>query len=153
MKKTHYLAGIALLSATAAMPTFAADECTLDINSNDAMQFDQKELSVPATCEEVTLNLHHTGTMAKNVMGHNWVLTTTEDMQPVATDGMNAGADKSYVKEGDDRVIAHTDVVGGGESTSVTFNIADLNAGDDYSFFCSFPGHVSIMNGKFNITE
>ena len=153
MKKTHYLAGIVLMSATAAMPAFAAEECNLEINSNDAMQFDQKELSVPASCEEVTLTLHHTGTLAKNVMGHNWVLSTTENMQPIATDGMSAGADHDYLKADDERVLAYTDVIGGGESSSVTFSIADLKAGDDYSFFCSFPGHVSIMNGKFSITE
>lgn len=153
MKKTHYLAGLVLMSATAAMPAFAADECTVEINSNDAMQFDQTELSVPATCEEVTLTLHHTGSMAKNVMGHNWVLSTTEDMQPIATDGMGAGADHDYLKDGDERIIAHTDLIGGGESSSVTFSTADMTADGDYSFFCSFPGHIGIMKGTFSLTE
>ncbi|GGB52387.1 azurin [Oceanisphaera marina] len=153
MKTTHYLAGIVLMSATAAMPAFAADECNLDINSNDAMQFDQKELSVPASCEEVTVTLHHTGTMAKNVMGHNWVLSTTEDMQPIANDGMSAGVDHDYLKADDERVIAHTAVIGGGESSSVTFSTADMKADGDYSFFCSFPGHIGIMKGTFSITE
>lgn len=153
MKKTHYLAGLVLMSATAAMPAFAADECTVEINSNDAMQFDQTELSVPATCEEVTLTLHHTGSMAKNVMGHNWVLSTTEDMQPIATDGMGAGADHDYLKDGDERIIAYTDLIGGGESSSVTFSTADMTADGDYSFFCSFPGHIGIMKGTFSLTE
>ncbi|ART82432.1 azurin [Oceanisphaera profunda] len=153
MKKTHYLAGLVLMSATAAMPAFAADDCTIEINSNDAMQFDQSELSVPASCEEVTLTLHHTGTMPKAAMGHNWVLSTTEDMPAIATDGMGAGADHDYIKADDERVIAHTALIGGGESDTITFSTADLKAGDDYSFFCSFPGHIGIMKGTFSITE
>ncbi|WP_417616591.1 azurin [Oceanisphaera sp.] len=151
MKKTHYFAGLVLMSAT--LPAFAADECTLEINSNDAMQFEQKELSVPASCEEVTVTLHHTGTMAKNVMGHNWVLSTTEDMQAIANDGMSAGADHDYLKADDDRVIAHTALIGGGESSSVTFSTADMKADGNYSYFCSFPGHIGIMKGTFSITE
>lgn len=153
MKKTHYLAGLVLMSATAAMPAFAADDCALEINSNDAMQFDQAELSVPATCKEVTLTLHHTGAMPKAAMGHNWVLSTTENMPAIATDGMGAGADNDYIKTDDDRVIAHTALIGGGESDTITFSTADMKAGDDYSFFCSFPGHIGVMKGKFNLTE
>ncbi|ART80512.1 azurin [Oceanisphaera avium] len=154
MKKTTYLAGLVLMSATAAMPAFAADDdCTLEINSNDAMQFDQTELSVPASCEEVTLTLHHTGSMPKSAMGHNWVLSTTDDMPEIATDGMSAGADNDYVKEDDDRIIAHTALIGGGESDTITFSTKDLDADGDYSFFCSFPGHIGVMKGTFSITE
>lgn len=151
MKKTHYLAGLVLMSA--ALPALAADDCTLTIEGNDAMQFDQKELTVPASCEEVTLTLEHTGKLPVNTMGHNWVLSETDDMQGVASDGVSAGADHDYLKADDERVIAHTDLIGGGESTSVTFSTEGMEAGGDYSYFCSFPGHVGIMNGKFVITE
>ena len=91
MKKTHYLAGLVLMSA--ALPALAADDCTLTIEGNDAMQFDQKELSVPASCDEVTLTLEHTGKLPVNTMGHNWVLSKTDDMQGIASDGVSAGAD------------------------------------------------------------
>ena len=37
----------------------------------------------------------------------------------------------------------------GAESTSVTFRTTKLQKGGDYSFFCSFPGHYVIMQGKF----
>ncbi|MBL1379372.1 azurin [Zobellella iuensis] len=150
MKKTHYLAGLILLSAT--LPALA-DECTLTIDSNDAMQFDQQELSVPASCQEVTLTLHHSGNLAKNIMGHNWVLSKTADMQDIATAGIAAGADNGYLPAEDERILAHTDMIGGGESSTISFSTANLSSAEDYSFFCSFPGHIGLMKGSFKITE
>lgn len=93
------------------------------------------------------MNLTHSGSLPKNVMGHNWVLSKTADMAGIATDGMAAGIDKSYLKEGDTRVIAHTKIIGAGEKDSVTFDVSKLTAGESYQFFCSFPGHNSMMKG------
>jgi len=84
-------------------------------------------------------------------MGHNWVLTSAANMQPVATDGMAAGIDKDYLKPGDDRIIAHTKIIGAGEKDSVTFDVSKLAAGTDYAFFCSFPGHISMMKGTVTV--
>jgi azurin len=128
---------------------FAA--CSVDVDGNDAMQFNVKSIEVPKTCTEFTVNLSHSGKLAKNVMGHNWVLTTTADFQPTATDGMAAGLDKDYIKDGDTRVIAHTKVIGAGEKTSVTFPVSKLAAGGDYTFFCSFPGHWALMKGTLKL--
>lgn len=127
----------------------AAKTCEMSIDSTDQMQYDKKEMSVAADCTEVKLTLTHSGKLAKNVMGHNWVLSMTDNMQGIVQDGMNAGLDNQYLKPGDDRVIAFTDVVGGGESTSITFDVSKLEKGGDYSFFCSFPGHYALMKGKF----
>ncbi|MBB5209561.1 azurin [Chiayiivirga flava] len=138
---------LALCSA----PVFAAGECAADISGDDAMKFDTASIEVPATCKQFTVTLKHTGVMAKNVMGHNWVLSKTADVQGVATDGMTAGLASAYVKPGDTRVIAHTDVIGGGESTSVTFDVAGLAAGEAYTYFCSFPGHWALMKGTLTV--
>lgn len=137
--------------ALCASPAFAAGECATEIHGDDAMKFDKASIDVPATCKEFTVTLKHSGTMAKNVMGHNWVLTKSADMQGVATDGMTAGLPANYVKAGDTRVIAHTDVVGGGESTSVTFDVTKLTAGEAYAYFCSFPGHWALMKGTLTV--
>jgi azurin len=137
-----------LLSALAA-PAFA-DECTLAVEANDAMQFNAKALSVPATCKEVTINLTHTGKLPITAMGHNWALTTTADFQDVATAGMSAGPDNNYLPKDDARVLAHTKLIGGGETTSVTFPTEGM-AGKDLTFFCSFPGHWAMMKGSFKV--
>jgi azurin len=124
-----------------------ADDCQVTIDSTDTMRFDKEEIVVNKTCKEFTVNLTHSGKLAKNVMGHNWVLTTAADMQAVATEGMKAGLENNYVKAEDARVIAATDIIGGGEKTSVTFTVSELAADQSYVFFCSFPGHWSIMKG------
>jgi azurin len=141
-----------LLALGFASPVMA-NECELTIAGNDQLQFSASELSVSASCNEVTVTLKHTGKLQVDTMGHNWVLTATSDFQSVAQAAMGAGKDKQYIPPNDDRVIAHTDLIGGGESTSVTFDVSGLKAGKDYTFFCSFPGHFAAMNGKFVIKE
>ena len=88
----------------ASSSAFAA--CSVDIDGNDAMQFDTTSIEVPKSCKEFTVNLTHSGKLARNVMGHNWVLSKISDMQGIANDGMAAGLDHDYLKPDDDRVIA-----------------------------------------------
>lgn len=130
-----------------------AEECQATIESNDAMQYNKTEMTVPASCDEFTVTLKHTGEMEKAVMGHNWVLTTEGDAQAVVADGMAAGMDNGYLKPDDERVIAATDLIGGGEESSVTFSVSDLSASESYTFFCSFPGHMSLMKGTLMVKE
>lgn len=138
---------IGLIGLAAAAPSFA-QECDLRIEGNDQIQFNTKEMRVSSSCEQITVTLVHVGKLPANIMGHNWVLTKTEDYMPVAQAGQSAGP-PNYVPAGDERVIAATEVVGGGEETSVTFDLSRLEPGGDYTFFCSFPGHFALMNGKF----
>ena len=145
----RYLAAAALLGL-ALCGTAQSQECTQVIEGNDLIQWNLTEIRVSAACEEVTIDLIHTGQLAANVMGHNWVLTTTADYMPLATVAATAGPPE-YLPEGDPRVLATTRMIGGGEETSVTFSLAGLEAGGDYTYFCSFPGHYVLMNGKFII--
>ncbi|WP_368485707.1 hypothetical protein ABZP26_19260 [Pseudoalteromonas sp. SD03] len=50
---------IALLSTSLLLSTNAAyaDECTLNIDANDMMQFSTKTLSAPKSCKQVTVKL------------------------------------------------------------------------------------------------
>ncbi|WP_326543933.1 azurin [Pseudorhodoferax sp.] len=149
MRFTPLVVAASLLAAGSAI----AGPCDLEIESNDAMKFNKDSLAVPASCKKVTLKLVHTGKMPKVAMGHNWVLVKTADMQAVATDGIPAGADKGYLKPGDARVLAATKLIGGGESDTISFDTTKLKAGEAYSFFCSFPGHVGLMKGTFALTK
>ena len=147
----YSLVALALLGAQAlwSAPAAAADACKLEITGNDQMQYDKKELDVPATCKQVTLTIHHAGQLPAAAMGHNWVLVNTPDLSAVANAGMGAGLANNYIAADDKRVLAHTKVVGGGQSDTVTFSTASLKAGGDYSFLCTFPGHNALMRGKF----
>ncbi|MNG20868.1 Azurin [compost metagenome] len=55
------------------------------------------------------------------------------------------------MKDGDTRIIAHTKVIGAKESDSVTFDVSKLDANEKYGFFCSFPGHISMMKGTVTL--
>ncbi len=149
MSKSKLLSILALTGALSAFSSFAsAKTCSVEISGNDQMQFDKSSIAIAADCTEVELTLKHPGKLPVTAMGHNWVLTKTSDFQPVATAGASAGPANNYVPKDDARVIAHTKLVGGGESTSIKFSTSKLQKGGDYTFFCSFPGHWSLMKGK-----
>ena len=80
-------------------------------------------------------------------MSHNWVLTKKSDLDGVARTGMLAGADAHHVEQNDKRVLAHTKLIGSGETTAVTFAVAQLKVGEPYIFLCTFAGHSPIMRG------
>lgn len=143
------LIGAALLLAagTAAY----ADPCKVSIESNDMMQFNVRELAVPGNCAEVEVTLHHAGKLAATVMGHDWVLARESDMSGLVNAGLAAGAARGYLPQGDARIIAATKVVGGGESATVRFSTTALAPGARYAFFCTSPGHSTLMRGRFLI--
>lgn len=146
MRKLIALALLGLLST----PLMAA-ECATTIEGSDAMQYNQKTITVPKTCKTFTVTLKHTGKLPKTAMGHNWVLSHSTDESGVVADGMKAGAASSYVKPADTRVIAHTKLIGGGESDSTTVNVTKLKAGETYAYFCTFPGHAALMKGTLSL--
>jgi azurin len=147
----NVIRSLALCSLLAMAGTaFGADKvCKLEITGTDQMQYDKKELAVAADCTQVELTLHHGGKLPAQAMGHNWVLAKTSDMAGVATDGGTASFADNHIKKGDARVIAHTKIVGGGQSDTITFPTSALKKGEAYSFFCTFPGHWAIMKGAF----
>ncbi len=151
MKLSRTFATIALLSAAGMAQ--AAGNCTVSLKGDDAMKFDLKEATVSASCPTITIELTHTGKMPVAAMGHNVVVSKTADLAGVARDGMKAGAAGAYVPANDTRVIAHTSLIGGGQKTRITFPGKKLAAGGDYSFFCSFPGHSTLMKGKLVVTK
>lgn len=149
--RTRILAALALMGAAGMAQ--AAGNCTISLKGDDAMKFDLKEATVSASCPTITVELVHTGKLPVTAMGHNVVISKTADMAGIARDGIKAGAANAYVPKGDARVIAHTELIGGGQKTKVTFPGKALAPGGDYSFFCTFPGHSSMMKGKLVVTK
>jgi len=128
--------------------TATADVCPLTINATDDMRFEQETLQVETRCTDVEVTLRHTGKLSARVMGHDWVLTKTADVAAVANAGMGAGLANSFQQPGDKRIIAATKIVGGGENAVVKFSTSQLERGISYSYFCSAPGHFSMMKGR-----
>jgi len=68
MKISTLLLSLTLLG----MAGFAqAQNCTIRLEGNDRMQYDQKEITVNASCATITLELHHAGKLPSAAMGHN----------------------------------------------------------------------------------
>lgn len=145
------LMAIALLGLLASPVTLLAAECSTTIDANDMMHYDKSSITVPATCKTFKVTLHHSGKLPVTAMGHNWVLSTAADEAGVLSDGLKAGAANSYEKPGDTRIIAHTKLIGGGESDTTTLDVAKLKAGEQYTYYCTFPGHAALMKGTLSL--
>ena len=130
-----------------------ADPCKIELTSNDQMQFSVHELIVPTDCAEVEVTLKHSGKLPAKTMGHDWVLAKDSDMSGIITAGLAAGASRGYLPEHDTRIIAATPIVGGGESATVKFPTTTLQPGTRYAFFCTSPGHSTLMRGTFRFGD
>jgi azurin len=140
------LAGVFALASSASA---AAAPREVTITSNDAMQYNLKEIAAKPG-ETIRLTLKHIGKLPKTAMGHNWVL-----VKPMTPAEFNAFAmscvTKAPVYLPDDRsaVLAHTKIIGGGESDTIEFTVP-ATAGD-YPFLCTFPGHYAMMKGVLKV--
>ena len=146
----RYFVFLALLFSA---PLALAQDCQTELEGNDMLQYNSKEITVPAECTSFKIKLKHTGQLPVAQMGHNVVITATADFQEVAQSGIAAGIENGYLVPGDERVLAASDLIGGGEETTLEIDLSDWDRSEDYTFFCSFPGHSAIMNGKFVLAQ
>ena len=114
------------------------------ITSNDGMRFDVRKINV-SSGQKVRVTLTHTGKLDKRIMGHN-VVFLTNGVKPSAFAVKAAAArDNDYIPEGTTQVIAHTKMIGGGETAIIEFIAPEAGT---YNYICSFPGHYAMMKGK-----
>ncbi|MDQ2070637.1 azurin [Natronospira bacteriovora] len=129
-----------------------ANDCHITVESDDQMNFDSEEIVIDQSCEEIELTLKHVGDLGVDTMGHNIVFTRAEDLESLAQDAMQASED-DYVPAGDDRVVAATNLIGGGETTTLTLDPSLFDGDERYAFFCSFPGHWGAMQGEVRLVN
>ena len=114
------------------------------ITSNDGMRFDVRKINV-SSGQKVRVTLTYTGKLDKRIMGHN-VVFLTNGVKPSAFAVKAAAArDNDYIPKGTTEVIAHTKMIGGGETTVIEFIAPEAGT---YNYICSFPGHYAMMKGK-----
>jgi len=121
------------------------------ISGNDAMQFDIKTFQAKPG-ESIRLTLNNVGSIPKIAMGHNWVLLKkgTDAIafgQKVLASGGSATNPLPKSLLGD--VLAHTKLLGPGESETISFTAPTI-AGD-YEYVCTFPGHFAMMRGSMEV--
>lgn len=115
------------------------------ISADDFMKYDKNEIKVPAG-NKVRLTLRHVGKMDVKIMGHNLViLKQGVDIITFASKAATS-ADNGYIPIDSEDFIVHTEMIGGGQTTTIEF---DAPPAGTYDFICSFPAHYSMMKGKF----
>lgn len=125
-------------------------EKKVEITGNDQMKFDVTTIDAKPG-QKVTVTLKNIGTMPKISMGHNWVLLDPSIDPAKFVEAGTPHMGKEYIApELADKVIAHTKLLGPGESDTISF--AAPRKPGTYHYICSFPGHYAIgMKGVLNV--
>lgn len=133
-------------AAPAAAPNITPDETGIvHLTAADQMRYSAGRITVKAG-QVLTVELKNIGTLPKEAMGHNFVvLKPGTDPVAFATKGIPAKATDYVSPDAADQVIAHTKLLGPGESD--TIKIESLAPGV-YPFVCTFPGHAALMKGE-----
>lgn len=135
-------------AATTAAP--AADLPVLEViikpDAANPLAYDTKTISAKAGQKvKVTFNNNHP-TLPQP---HNFVLGklgTKDKMMSIAMSAMTL-VDKGYIPDSPD-ILAHTKLLQPGQTETIEFT---LPAAGEYPYFCTFPGHVAIMNGVLTV--
>jgi azurin len=115
------------------------------IEGNDMMKFDKTLFRVKAG-ETVTLTLKNAGEMPKASMGHNVVVLAPDtELNAFGGEASKASTTEYIPLTFKSSIVAHTKLLGPGESDTITFTLQEKGV---YPFVCSFQGHYGVMQGK-----
>jgi azurin len=131
-------------------PDPSLPEVKVGIIGNDQMKYDVTTIEAKPG-QKVTVTLKNGGTMPKVSMGHNFVLLAPgmDPMQFVEAGTPYMGKD-CIAPELANKVLAHTKLLGPGESDTISFAAPRKPA--TYTYICSFPGHCAIgMKGTLTV--
>lgn len=140
---------ITLLSA-AFCQIAIAEEAKIEITGNDQMQYNIKAFEVTEG-QKVVLSFKHIGQLPAVAMGHNVVILKPGTVIPAFSGKCATAKDNQYIptdEESKQQIVAHTKMLGGGESDEITFTAPAVG---EYPFICSFPGHFAIMQGVMTV--
>jgi azurin len=114
------------------------------IQADDKMRYDVTAFDA-SPGQKIAVTIKNIGTTPKFSMGHNFVMLdriiNTGNVQSAFLDKASTEASHDYVPTGAKEVLAHSKLLGPGESEVVTFNAPYIPG--EYLYLCSFPGHYS----------
>jgi len=119
---------------------------TIEITADgENLAFNKTTLEAAAG-QQVSLTFKNTSA----VQQHNWVLVSGGDSaaSKIASDGLAAGLAANYLPANNTNVLAHTKVLDGGASETVTFTAPSAGT---YLFICTVPGHYPLMQGTMTV--
>ena len=124
---------------------------TVRIDGNDRMKFTLTEFSVQSG-DTVRIIFTNKGKLPVATMGHN-VVVLKQGVDGNAYAGKAALArDMDFIPESEaGSVLAHTKLLGSGESDTIEFVATEPG---EYEYLCSFPAHCFAgMRGMMTVTE
>jgi azurin len=115
----------------------------VQILADDHMRFDVTAFEATRG-QKISVTLKNVGTTPKLSMGHNFIMLDRNVNEQNVTkflDAASTEASHDYVPPTSKEVLAHTKLLGPGETDTVTFNAPQIPG--QYLYLCSFPGHYS----------
>lgn len=114
------------------------------LTANDEMKFNLKNMVVKEG-DLVIIKFANIGRIAKDVMGHNFVLLKPNvDPAQFATKALSF-KNNEYIPEDEVvNIIIHSKLLGPGEEVTLEFKAPSQGI---YKYICSFPGHYISMQG------
>ena len=119
----------------------------IEVTGSDDMKYDKTLFKIKAG-QKVKLTFKNVGKLPIEAMGHNLIiLKEGTDVEAFALEALKEKANE-YIPQSagmKNDIIAHTKLLGPGQSDTITFTIADKGV---YTFICTFPGHHGTMHGQ-----
>ena len=115
-------------------------------SKGDQLVFDKTSLTAKPN-QPIKL-VFKNGAAKNSGLQHNWVLVKPGTLDAISAASIAAGVDKGWLADSPD-ILAHTKLLNPGETETVTFNAPSTPG--DYPYFCSFPGHSSMMKGILHV--
>lgn len=128
------------------------DVRTITIIGQDNMQFSETLIEAEPG-ETIRIVLEVKSNMPPQAMSHNVAIVDLDTNVEEFVLASMADPDNEYIAPSyEDKVIATTDMIGGGETSTIEFTVPQ-NPGD-YEYVCTFPGHYfGGMKGVLRVKE
>lgn len=120
-------------------PGTPASPRIVEITANDTMKYNLTTLEAKPG-EELTVVLTNEGTVAKEIMGHDWILLKAGSDVATFDAAASQAKDTDYVPTAlKDEIIAQIGLLGPRKSDQATFTVPSTPG--EYPYLCTFPAH------------
>ncbi len=130
----------------------AQDIRTIVIEGYDNLQYSKEEI-VAEPGERIKVVMKTISDQPKQTMALNWVLIKKDVNPREFALTASRHRDNGFITPGsEDKIIARTEMVGGGNQDAVTFTVPEKLG--SYTYLCTFPGHyIAGMKGTLVVKE
>lgn len=143
MKTLIKITTTVLFALLIAIPVFATDVNedvrTIKIVGQDNLKFDVTLIEA-SPGETIKIEFVVVSNMPKQAMAHNVAIVDKGvDVDAFAMASMVARDNQYIAPDYENQMIAYTDMIGGGETSTIEFTVPETPG--DYDYICTFPGH------------